>query len=135
MAWLFLSNALGASGDGAAAVTAADRACALSPLDPLGYYYDIFAASAYSAAGQHDRALALAQRSVNRNAMHLSSWVQLIIELVLSNRMDDARRTVGKYLAMRPTASVQRFLSTHVARGTPLAERDGLALIEAGMPP
>jgi adenylate cyclase len=134
LAWLFFSNTLAATGDGAAAVAAAERACALSPFDPLGYYYDLFAATAYSAASQHEQALVLAKRSVARNAMHLSSWVQLIIEQALTNRMDDARATAAQYLVMRPTASVQRFLSTHIAKGSALAERDGRALIEAGIP-
>jgi adenylate cyclase len=134
LAWLFFSNTLAATGDGAGAVVAAERACALSPFDPLGYYYDLFAANAYSAAGQHEQALVFAKRSVARNAMHLSSWVQLIIEQALTNRMDDARATAVQYLVMRPTASVQRFLSTHIAKGSALAERDGRALIEAGIP-
>jgi adenylate cyclase len=134
LAWLFLSNALAATGAADEAVVAVDRACALSPLDPLGYYYDVFAASAYSAAGQHAQALALAERSVERNALHLSSWVQLIIEQVLNNQVDDARRTAEHYLALRPNASVQRFSQTHTARGTALADRDARALIEAGLP-
>jgi adenylate cyclase len=134
LAWLFLANALGATGQGLAAVAAIDTARGLSPMDPLGYYYEIFAASAYSAAGRHEQALAFAQRSIDANAMHLSSWVQLIIEQVLTNRMDDARQTAQHYLAMRPMASVQRFLDTHVARGTPLARRDADALLLAGLP-
>jgi adenylate cyclase len=134
LAWLFLANALGATGQGEAAVNAINTARSLSPMDPLGYYYDVFAASAYSAAGRHEQALAFAQRSIAANAMHLSSWVQLIIEQVLTNRMDDARQTAQHYLALRPMASVKRFLGTHIARGTPVAQRDADALLAAGLP-
>lgn len=134
LAWLFLSNALAAEGDGDAAVQAADHACALSPIDPLGYYYDTFASNAYSAAGRHTHALALAQRAVRRNRLHLAGWVRLIIEQVFNHQMDDARASAAEYLAMRPAASVQRFIDTHIAAGTHRALRDAEALIAAGIP-
>lgn len=134
LGWLFLANALGASGHGDEAVDAIERACGLSPADPLAYYFDLFAASAYSAAGRHEESYAFALRSVRRNALHLSSRIQLILQQVFTNRMDDARRSVAEYLAMRPDASVDRFAATHVAKGSALAERDIRALLEAGLP-
>lgn len=134
LAPLFLAQVLRNRGRPDEAVEAIERAQTLSPLDPMGYYYDLFAASAYSAAGQHERALELALRSLRRNALHLSTWVQVIIEQVSTGRMTDARASAKRYLALRPNASIQRYLERHPARGLPIAEQDARALLEAGLP-
>lgn len=134
LAALFLAQVLRNRGRPQEAVEAIERAQALSPLDPMGYYYDLFAASAYSAAGQHERALTLALRSLQQNALHLSTWVQVIIEQVSTGRMEDARASAKRYLALRPNASVRRYLERHPARGLPIAQHDARALLEAGLP-
>jgi len=134
LAALFLAQVYVNTGRPEAAVQAAEQATALSPLDPLGYYYDLFAASAYSAAGRHAQALTLTQRSLRQNALHLSSWVQLIIEQVLVGSPEDARASAARYLVMRPTASVRRYLDHHAARELPLARRNADALLQAGLP-
>lgn len=134
LAALFLAQVLRNRGRPQEAVEAIERAQALSPLDPMGYYYDLFAASAYSAAGQHERALALALRSLQQNALHLSTWVQVIIEQVNTGRIVDAQASAKRYLALRPNASVRRYLERHPARGLAIAENDARALLEAGLP-
>lgn len=131
---LFLAQLYVNTGRAEAAVQAVEQATALSPLDPLGYYYDLFAASAYSAAGHHERALVLAQRSVRQNALHLSSWVQLIIAQVLVGKLEDALTSAARYRVLRPTASVKRFLQHHAAPDSPLARRNAEALLRAGLP-
>lgn len=134
LAALFLAQVYVNTGRPEAAVQSVEQATALSPLDPLGYYYDLFAASAYSAAGHHAQALALTQRSLRQNTLHLSSWVQLIIEQVLVGQLEDARASAARYLVMRPTASVHRYLEHHAARELPLARRNADALLQAGLP-
>jgi adenylate cyclase len=134
LAALFLAQVLRNRGRPEEAVEAIERAQALSPLDPMGYYYDLFAASAYSAAGQHERALALALRSLQQNALHLSTWVQVIIEQMSTGRVVDAQASARRYLALRPNASVRRYLERHPARGLPMVERDASALRAAGLP-
>lgn len=134
LAALFLSQVLRNRGKAAEAVQAIEHASALSPLDPLGYYFDLFAASAYSAAGDHELALTLALRSLRHNGLHLSTWVQVIIEQVHVHHMEDARTSAARYLALRPNASVDRYLERHPARDLPLAVSDAQALLEAGLP-
>src|SRR6185369_304912 len=91
LAWLFLSNVLASDGRGAEAVEAAERANTRSPLDPLAYFFDAFAAMAYNAADRFDTAAQLAERSLKANAVHLPSWVELIIARALGGQMDQAR--------------------------------------------
>lgn len=134
LAWLYLSNVLTARDRGLEAIAAVNKAAHLSPVDPLSYSFDFFAASAYSAAGKHDEALPFAERSVRHNGLHLSGLVQLIVEQVLTGHMDQARRTAQRYLQLRPNASVRRFMENHTARATRIAEREGAALLEAGLP-
>ena len=134
LASLFLAQLLVNTGRATEAVQAIDHATALSPLDPLGYYYEVFAASAYSAAGRHEEALAMAQRSLRHNALHLSTWVQLIIEQVLTGRLEESRASASRYLVMRPAASVRHYLENHAARELPLARRNADALLQAGLP-
>jgi len=134
LASLFLAQLLVNTGRAPEAVLAVEHATALSPLDPLGYYYDVFAASAYSAAGRHEEALAMAQRSLRQNTLHLSTWVQLIIEQVLTGRLEESRASASRYLVMRPAASVRHYLENHAARALPLARRNADALLQAGLP-
>jgi class 3 adenylate cyclase/TolB-like protein len=133
-AWLFRASALAHANRGQEAVHAIERARELSPFDPMAYCFDLFAARAYSAAGRHDVALTHAEAALRMNRLHLSTWVQLIIELVHVRRLDDAAAHARQYLAMRPNASVARYLDRHPAKGTPLAVSDAEALLAAGLP-
>lgn len=134
LAWMYLSGVLAHTGRGEASVDAIRKAARLAPLDPSGSDLDLFAADAYKVAGDLSTALVHAERSVRQNAIHLSAWVQLIILQMLNGQEAQARASAANYLVLRPAASVQRFLDRHPARGTALAQRDGAALIEAGIP-
>ena len=134
LAWLFRSNALARLDRGSEAVAAIERAAALSPLDPLSYFFDTFAAAAHTAAGTHQQALAHAQRSVRANATHLPGLVQLIVAEANAGQMDAARASAARYLSLRPTASVQRFIDHHPAQARASALRDAQALLAAGIP-
>jgi tetratricopeptide (TPR) repeat protein len=133
LAWAFLGNTLTYLGRGDEALDAVRRARALSPLDPMNYFVELLASCAYSLAGQPQQALVAAQRSVALNALHLSSLVQLIVAAVEAGDLPVARRTAERYLAIRPAASVQRFLDHHVAGDLDIARRQGAALL-AGIP-
>jgi class 3 adenylate cyclase/Tfp pilus assembly protein PilF len=134
LAWAFLGNTLTYLGRGAEALEAVRRAQGLSPLDPMNYFVELLASCAYSLEGQPLQALGAARRSVALNALHLSSLVQLIVAAVEAGDVPVARRTAERYLALRPAASVQRFLDHHVAGDSDIARRQGAALLEAGIP-
>lgn len=134
LAWLFLCNVWVALGRGAEAVAAITQAQRLSPLDPLGYFYDHFATLAHGCAGDSALALSYARRSVAQNALHLSSLAQLIVCLVEVDQPDEARDVAQRYLALRPDASVQRFIDGHIGGHTPYVQRQAEALLLAGLP-
>jgi adenylate cyclase len=134
LAWLFLSNVLAAHEQYVEAVQAVEQARALSPMDPMNYFFDTFAATAYNAAGRFEDAMVCAERSVRLNAHHLPGLVELIVAQMLSGRPDAARRNAERYLALRPQASVDRFVGNHVARDAKHVRQQGEALLAAGLP-
>lgn len=134
MAWLFRAALLAYRGDGAGATAAIGRADAMSPLDPMRYFFDAFAALAAIADERPADALALARRSVRLNSRHLSSWLMLAIAAAESGRTDQAREAGERILAMNPRASVARFAAGHPAADAKRVQRDADALRLAGLP-
>jgi adenylate cyclase len=134
LAWLFLSALHCHRGEGAAARHAAENAQRLSPLDPLRYFYAIFAAEAELLCGEHAGAIELARESIRLNRMHLSSYATLAIAQQLAGQHDAARQTVRALLALRPNASVRRYIENHPGSSRPHVGLHADALREAGVP-
>jgi class 3 adenylate cyclase/TolB-like protein len=134
LTWLFLANAQAMQGETEEALRSLARAQGLSPFDPLGYLIDHIAAVVHGAAGHADAALAYAERSLAANDRHLPGLMQLMLAQADAGRMDDARATARQYLALRPQASVQRFIDHHCARDTPLIQRHAETLLAVGIP-
>lgn len=134
MAWLFLSHALIHQGRTEEAVAALEQSFALSPLDPLTYFFDSFASSVYIGAGRFADALKCADRAVKANASHLPSLTMLIIAQKLAGRDAEASATASKYTTLRPDASVARYLASHIAPSGDIARIESQALLESGIP-
>lgn len=134
LAWLFRGAVHAFSDEGEAGVACVRRALALSPIDPLAYYYESLAAAAEVAAGHHQQAIELATRSLGRNAMHTSTYRTLAIAQVLAGQVDEARRTVARLLVLEPGLTIDRFRARVPAGDRPIAERFARALAEAGVP-
>ena len=66
-------------GEGKLALKDTKHALRLSPLDPLRYFYDSLAATAALSAGDYERALELARRSLRANRTHTSTLRALLI--------------------------------------------------------
>jgi adenylate cyclase len=134
LGWLFLSHALAMRGEGAAALEAVRNADQLSPLDPLRYFVEMMAATAYLADGQYAAAVQCSNRSVDLNAIHLPGLATLIVAQQLAGFDTEAQNSATRYVAMRPGASVARFLSTHAAPDSELVKLSAAALRAAGIP-
>jgi class 3 adenylate cyclase/tetratricopeptide (TPR) repeat protein len=133
LAWLFLSNLRANRGHGAAAVEAADRARSHSPLDPMAFMFDIYAAYAALIAGDHARAVELARRSVRANCQHFPSHPVLICAEAAAGEVEAARASARRYLTLRPQSSITSFAAAH--RGTSqIVSMLCSHLREAGMP-
>lgn len=119
LAWLFASVSYAFKGEGEKAVASAWQALALSPLDPLRYYYDSLAATAAMSAHDYERAIELALRSLRANRSHSSTLRVLAISHSQLGQMDEARNwmrvlreserglTVRSYLARTPAAAYE----------------------------
>ncbi|MBX3621656.1 MAG: hypothetical protein KF891_16930 [Rhizobacter sp.] len=134
MAWLFKSVLHAFQGQGDAAVDAARQALALSPLDPLRYYYDSLAASAALSAGQYEEAARLAQRSLRANRTHSSTWRVLTMAQALSGRANEARLTAQELLKLEPGFTVGQFLARSPSARFDIGRTCAEALREAGVP-
>jgi class 3 adenylate cyclase/tetratricopeptide (TPR) repeat protein len=102
--------------EGAPAHALTQQALALSPLDPLRYFYLSLAASAAIAARRFDEAITLAERSLRANRTHLSTYRVLAIAQSLAGHTDAARRTIDQLLSYEPGFTVQRFLERYPGR-------------------
>lgn len=134
LAWLFRGVVHAFCDEGERAVACTEHALALSPIDPLKYYLDSLAAAAAVAAGDCDRAIALAQRSLASNVLHSSTYRTLAIAQSLRGDGTSARETVRRMLAIDPGFSVERFMSRVPSGASPIAQRFAQALADAGAP-
>ncbi len=134
-AWLLSAMMHSFVGEGVKAVRSAERAIRLSPLDPRRSYYDSLAATAYGSAGQYDRAIELAQRSLRLDRSHASTLRALAISQFLSGQAEEARKTVREILALDPTLTVRKYLSRHPAAEFASGKLWAKTLGEAGLPP
>ncbi len=133
-AWMLLGTAHAFKGEGPDAIQASARAVRLSPLDPMHFMYDCHAAAAALAADDANRALALAQRSMRANSMHLSTYRVLAIAQMLCSDGGSARDTIRRLRVLDPRSSVEQFLRTSPSAAYPIGQRLAQLLAEAGLP-
>jgi len=134
MAWLFKSMLHAFRGEGPNAIEAAENAIALSPLDPLRYYYDSLAASAAFSAGQYQRAAELAAGSLRLNRTHLSTWRVLLMAQALGGKGAEAQATARELLRLDPGFSVSKFLERSPAAAFDIGQVCASAFRSAGIP-
>jgi TolB-like protein/DNA-binding SARP family transcriptional activator len=121
-------------GDGPRAIEEINRAMALSPYDPLMFAYNSYAAMAYLVAGQYERAIECALRSLQENRTYTSAYRQLVIALVLAGRENEARASARRLLELEPGLTVAGFLRRYPGNTSPHADLFCDALTKAGIP-
>lgn len=134
MAWLLRSRLNAFVGNGKDAVTCADRALALSPIDPHSYFFDNLAATAYLADGKYDKSLEFADRSLAANPRHTSTLRVRAVALDLVGRGDEARQTVSDLLRLEPGLTIKSYLQNHPAADFETGRTWADALRRAGVP-
>jgi adenylate cyclase len=134
LAWLLKGTLHAFRDEGKEAVRHTRHALRLSPLDPLKYYFDSLAATAALSAGQYQRALQLAERSLRLNRTHASTLRVIITALCRLGRNDDARRHASQLLALEPGFNVDRYLERSPGAPYKLGRDVASALAEAGVP-
>jgi len=121
-------------GEGAAAVTLAERSTILSPFDPRRHFFDALHAAAYLVHGDYDRAVDLAEASLKLSPHHVSAHRSRVVGLSLAGDGDRARRAAQDLMKRAPDMTVSGYLAAHPARETGVAEIWAAALHEAGIP-
>jgi tetratricopeptide (TPR) repeat protein len=134
LAWIGRSTLHAWEGDAAAAVDAAERALALSPLDPIRYYFESLAAVPMLAARDYARAIALATRSLRLNRMLSSTYKTLAEAQYLSGDRAAARITVQGLMAVEPDFTVERFKASSPLYLSPIGRECAEALLGSGVP-
>jgi adenylate cyclase len=134
VAWSRLSETQRHTGELQTAQQSAQRALALSPLDPLRFMFESFAASAAFGAGEYARAALHARSSLRRHMLHAPAHRILIASLWFDGQADPARQAAQDYLRCMPGARVSTGVARATGRGAaqaPVAQ----ALLAAGVPP
>ena len=134
LAWLLKGTLHAFRDEGKDAVRHTRHALKLSPLDPLKYYFDSLAATAALSAGQYQRALSLAQRSLRLNRTHTSTLRALITALWQLGKEEEARAAVRDLLKVDPEFKVSHFLERSPTAPFQLGKTVASALRGAGVP-
>jgi adenylate cyclase len=134
LAWLCTSTLLSYRGEGKEANMAARKALALTPLDPLRYFYNSLAATAVLSSGDYEGAIDLANKSLRANRNHTSTYRTLAIAQALHGQEQDARQTVQTLLKLEPALTVTSFMERYPGRDASHAKDYAHALRSAGLP-
>jgi tetratricopeptide (TPR) repeat protein len=134
LAWLWNGITHAWRGRGEEAVRCADRSLALSPLDPMAYYFDSLASTANLVGERYERAIELAERSLRENCLHTPTLRTLAVAQVLSGRIEQARETMRRVRELEPGLTVAAFRERYPGRDSPQFARFAEALEAAGLP-
>lgn len=132
-AWVRRAALNAVQGRGVEAVAHAEKAIALSPIDPHRYLYDSLAASAYLALGEDSTALAYAEESMRANRRHASTLrVKAVAEWRLGME-EQARGTVRELLKIEPGLTCARYIAASPAPDSPMVREVAKTLRKAGL--
>jgi TolB-like protein/DNA-binding SARP family transcriptional activator len=135
LAWLWsAATQVWMGNDVSRAIEEINKAIALSPYDPLMYAFSSIASIAYLSAGQYERAIECALRSLRENRTYTASHRLLVIALALSGREAEAGASVQRLLELEPGLTVAGFRRRYPGSGSPHADLFCDALAEAGVP-
>lgn len=133
LAWLMSSVAQGFMNSGPPALAASEMALGLAPVEPTRHYYDALSATAALRAGEYERCIALARRSMTANGRHGTAYRSMAIALAVLGRQDEARDAVRQLLGVEPHFTVKTYLA-RVPSQDSNRERFAELLQEAGLP-
>ncbi len=91
------------------AIEAIDRARRLSPLDPLGYLYDLSTALVYIAERRFQDAIEWADRALHAQPRFITAMRAKTIACAHLGRLDEARAELGRVLVIDPRLTIRRY--------------------------
>jgi adenylate cyclase len=133
-AWLYKGLLHGFLGQAKQASAAAEQALSLTPLGPERHYFDTLAAASYIGAGDYERARELAQRALQLNRSHPSTYRALAIAQGMLGMQVQANSTIKQLLQLVPDYTASDFQKNSGHYLTPLGDVFCDALVKAGLP-
>jgi adenylate cyclase len=134
LAWLFKAITHSFLGEGGPALNSGFRSLKLSPLDPMRYYYDSLVATAALSAGDYEKAIELAKRSLRANKTHTSTYRALALAQVFSGQISEAIQTVEALRVLEPELTIHSFIDRYPGSKSKHADDYAAALRVAGVP-
>ncbi|APG45662.1 transcriptional regulator [Phaeobacter porticola] len=116
------------------AVQLTDAARRLSPLGPQRYYFDSLSATTNLGAQNYERAVRLADRSLQANPTFPATLRAKAIALQAMGQQSDARDVVKSLMAVQPEFSISLYEKEHAAASAPFGKDWSQALKTAGVP-
>lgn len=132
MSWLFsgVMHAFRDSSD--KAVEYVEKAHRLSPIDPLGYLFHSFAAFAHVSAGDYQRAVDLADLSLEMNARHVSTLRTKLCAHYYLGQEEQVVQTGERLRRHLPYFDLDEYRRSHPASDFDVGHRMVTALQAAG---
>lgn len=91
---------------GQEAVGWAERAVRLARRDPLGFFHEHILSQAHYTAGNHEQAIAWGTSSATLNPRHAPTWRTVMASQVALGRLEEARGTAERVVALDPKFSL-----------------------------
>jgi adenylate cyclase len=133
-AWLFLAVTNAFRGDSSDALEQGRKALALSPMDPLRYYYESLMGSCEFSAGNFQAAVRWCESSRRRNRQHLSTLRILIAAYAATGKTSEASAVAAEMMRLRPAYTVATYEANSVAVLYPFGKQVARAMRAAGVP-
>lgn len=133
--WVWSAAARAWEGDGSRAVEEANKGYALSPLDPLMYFFSTIKGMAYLMDAQYERAVECGYLALQQNRRYTAGHRLLVLGLMLAGRCDEARSAAGRLLAAEPSMTVEKFRTRYPGARNAHTNLYCEVFVEAGIPP
>ena len=133
-AWLTLASVDSYDAMGDAATVHAERAIALSPLDPCRFVFDLMHGAGHLSAGRASQAVGCAETSLRANPLHAPTHRLRVIALELDGRPQEAHAAAAELLRVDPGFRVEQFAQRYPGRRHAHAASYIQALQQAGLP-
>jgi len=132
--WVWSAAARAWQGDGSRAVEEAIRGKALSPFDPLSYFFNTIVGMAYLTDGKYERAIECAYLALHKSRRYASGHRLLVLALMMAGHADEGRSAGQRLIAIEPGVTVEKFRLRYPGAGNRHADLYCDALAEAGLP-
>ena len=121
-------------GDTALAIEHIARAMRLSPLDPLMFFMQTFAAFAHFLAGRYNEACSLAERACREQPYYVTAIRVAAASNAAAGRLDAARRHIARALQLDPDLRISTLKDRVSTLRPDLFTKYAAALRKAGLP-